>query len=55
MFIANRTLPRDGTDLVPTRVVLREVDPTLPRDGTDFIATSCEEEQARYYLVGVNS
>ena len=35
--IDDPTLPRDGTDFMPLRLVVRIVDPTLPRDGTDLI------------------
>jgi hypothetical protein len=35
--IVDPTLPRDGTDFMTLRVVLRPIDPTLPRDGTDFM------------------
>jgi hypothetical protein len=36
MRIIDPTLPRDGTDLMPLRLVVRIADPTLPRDGTDL-------------------
>ena len=40
------TLPRDGTDLIATAVVMRIVDPTLPRVGTDLIAyESCDAQR----------
>ena len=35
--IADPTLPRDGTDLMPLRIVMRSDHPTLPRDGTDVM------------------
>src|SRR5436189_4828975 len=31
------TLPRDGTDFMTPRVVMRTIHPALPRIGTDFM------------------